>query len=63
MGLTSEGMPAGLELTGASGSDSALLSLALGIEAALPRAPVPPGLLQMRLQPAVSVAAPLPRRP
>ena len=48
MGLTREGLPAGLELTGAAGSDSALLSLALGIEAALPPAPVPMVLQQMR---------------
>ena len=42
MGLTRDGLPAGLELTGPAGSDSALLALALGIEAALPAAPCPP---------------------
>jgi len=41
MGLTREGLPAGLELTGPAGSDSALLALALGLEAALPAAPRP----------------------
>lgn len=41
MGLASNGLPAGLELTGA-GSDSALLALALGVEAVLPPAPVAP---------------------
>ena len=41
MGLTRDGLPAGLELTGAEGTDGALLSLALGIEAALPPAPQP----------------------
>ena len=35
-----EGLPAGLELTGAEGTDSALLALALGVEAVLPPAPV-----------------------
>ncbi|WP_295980854.1 amidase family protein [uncultured Variovorax sp.] len=40
MGLACNGLPAGLELTGAEGTDSALLALALGIEAVLPRAPV-----------------------
>lgn len=42
MGLTREGLPAGLELTGAAGSDIALLALALGIETALPPAPIAP---------------------
>ncbi|MBN8907336.1 MAG: response regulator, partial [Rhodospirillales bacterium] len=40
MGLSSDGLPAGLELTGAENTDSALLALALGIEAMLPPAPV-----------------------
>ena len=40
MGLTLNGLPAGLELTGAAGSDTALLALALGVENALPPAPV-----------------------
>lgn len=42
MGLASNGLPAGLELTGAEGSDTALLALALGAEKALPLAPVAP---------------------
>ncbi len=42
MGLTRDGLPAGLELTGPVGADSALLALALGVEAALPAAPRPP---------------------
>ncbi len=42
MGLTSNGLPAGLELTGAEGTDTALLALALGVEKALPAAPVSP---------------------
>lgn len=42
MGLTANGLPAGLELTGAEGSDTALLALALGTENALPTAPVAP---------------------
>ena len=40
MGLTSGALPAGLELTGAENADTALLALALGIEAVLPPAPV-----------------------
>jgi Asp-tRNA(Asn)/Glu-tRNA(Gln) amidotransferase A subunit family amidase len=40
MGLASNGLPAGLELTGAAGTDTALLALALGVERALPPAPV-----------------------
>ena len=40
MGLASNGLPAGLELTGAPGTDTALLALALGVERALPPAPV-----------------------
>ncbi|WP_307659030.1 amidase family protein [Variovorax paradoxus] len=40
MGLARDGLPAGMELTGAAGSDHALLALALGIEAVLPPAPV-----------------------
>jgi mandelamide amidase len=41
MGLTRDGLPAGLELTGAAGTDAALLALALGVESALPPAPIP----------------------
>lgn len=41
MGLTRHGLPAGLELTGPANADTALLRIALGIEAALPAAPVP----------------------
>lgn len=44
MGLAFDGLPAGLEITGAEGSDPALLSLALGIEAALPKAPIAPAV-------------------
>ncbi|WP_265304199.1 amidase family protein [Verminephrobacter eiseniae] len=40
MGLAANGLPAGLELTGAQGTDTKLLALALGIEAALPKAPI-----------------------
>ncbi len=40
MGLSFDGLPAGLELTGAAGNDTALLALALGVEAVLPPAPV-----------------------
>lgn len=40
MGLSFDGLPAGLELTGAAGDDTALLALALGVEAVLPPAPV-----------------------
>ncbi|MGJ7613686.1 MULTISPECIES: indoleacetamide hydrolase [unclassified Variovorax] len=40
MGLTFDGLPAGLELTGAAGDDTALLALALGVEAVLPPPPV-----------------------
>ncbi len=39
MGLTREGLPAGIELDGAAGGDHALLALALGIEGVLPPAP------------------------
>jgi Asp-tRNA(Asn)/Glu-tRNA(Gln) amidotransferase A subunit family amidase len=42
MGLASNGLPAGLELTGAQGTDTALLALALGVERVLPPAPVAP---------------------
>lgn len=42
MGLAFDGLPAGLEITGAEGSDPALLALALGIEAVLPNAPIAP---------------------
>ncbi|OAK61680.1 hypothetical protein A3K87_20545 [Variovorax paradoxus] len=45
IGLTRDGLPAGLELTGPEGADSLLLALALGVESALPHAPVP-GALQ-----------------
>ena len=41
MGLTRDGLPAGLELTGPAEADAALLALALGVEAALPPAPIP----------------------
>lgn len=44
MGQTQDGLPAGLELTGPAASDTALLGVALGIEAALPAAPVAPAL-------------------
>lgn len=44
IGLTRDGPPAGLELTGPEGADSMLLALALGVESALPRAPVPAAL-------------------
>jgi mandelamide amidase len=40
MGLARDGLPAGLELTGAAGTDAALLALALGVESALPPAPI-----------------------
>jgi len=42
MGLASDGLPAGMELTGAEGTDTALLALALGVEKTLPPAPVAP---------------------
>lgn len=44
MGLARGGLPAGMELTGPAGSDSALLALALAIEAVLPPAPVAPAI-------------------
>ncbi|WP_455240238.1 hypothetical protein [Variovorax durovernensis] len=42
--LARDGLPAGLELTGPEGADSMLMALALGVESALPRAPVPAAL-------------------
>lgn len=45
MGLAANGLPAGLELTGAPGCDTALLALALGVEKALPAAPLAPVVL------------------
>jgi len=44
IGLTRDRLPAGLELTGPEGADSMLLALALGVESALPPAPVPAAL-------------------
>jgi mandelamide amidase len=47
MGLASNGLPAGLELTGAEGADTVLLALALGVEAALPEAPIAPSVQKL----------------
>jgi mandelamide amidase len=47
MGLTRDGLPAGLELTGAAGTDAALLALALGVESALPPAPIAPTVQEL----------------
>ena len=41
MGMTSAGLPMGIELDGARGSDRRLLSIALAIESLLPRLPPP----------------------
>lgn len=41
IGVTSEGLPVGLELDGPAHSDRHLLSLGLAIEAALPEMPAP----------------------
>ena len=44
VGLTAEGLPVGLELDGACGSDRHLLRVAAAIERALPSMPRPPGV-------------------
>ena len=41
-GLTAEGLPVGLELDGALGTDRHLLAVAAAIERVLPRLPRPP---------------------
>jgi indoleacetamide hydrolase len=41
-GLTAEGLPVGLELDGAVGTDRHLLAVAAAIERVLPRLPRPP---------------------
>jgi indoleacetamide hydrolase len=45
-GLTSEGLPVGLEFDGLTGNDSALLALGVAAEAAIGRVPPPPHFVQ-----------------
>ena len=44
VGLTASGLPVGLELDGACGSDRHLLRVAAAIECVLPPMPRPPGV-------------------
>jgi len=44
VGLTASGLPVGLELDGACGSDRHLLRVAAAIECVLPSMPRPPGV-------------------
>jgi len=43
-GLTSDGLPVGIEIDGPAGKDRRLLAIASAFEALLPRMPGPPGL-------------------